>query len=148
MHGAGAGYIEKIIGEGIGCIEAIRTAPDPLFGGVNPEPIPKNMAAPLEYIKRKNFDLGVAIDGDADRIGAMRSDGRYITSGQIISMILLHFLEDKGLRGTVVKTISGTTLIERICERFNLKLFETPVGFKNIASLMLKEDILIGGEES
>ncbi|NQT91012.1 MAG: phosphoglucomutase/phosphomannomutase family protein [Candidatus Omnitrophica bacterium] len=148
MHGAGYGYIEEIL-KGTHCrIEAIRSKQDPLFGGVNPEPIPKNLQASRKHIMTKTFDLGIALDGDADRIGAIRPDGRYITSGEIISLILLHFLEDRHIYGTVVKTISGTTLIERICERFELKMYEVPVGFKYIARLMQKENILIGGEES
>lgn len=148
IHGTGAGYVERILKEAACNVEAVRDNPDPLFGGVNPEPIPKNLKLSTQLIKTKRFDLGVALDGDADRIGAIRPDGRYIFSGQIISLILLHFLEDRDKYGAVAKTISGTTLIERICESFGLKMFETPVGFKHISSLMLKEDILIGGEES
>ena len=148
MHGAGAGYIERILEGACGDVEAIRDKPDALFGGVNPEPIPKNLKASFDHIKMGRFDLGIALDGDADRIGAIRPDGRYIFSGKIISLILLHLLEDKHLNGPVAKTISGTTLIERICEKFGIKIFETPVGFKYISSLILKEEILIGGEES
>ncbi|MFH1867483.1 MAG: phosphoglucomutase/phosphomannomutase family protein [Candidatus Omnitrophota bacterium] len=148
MHGAGAGYIEAVLGKGISSIDIIRDQIDPMFGGVNPEPIPKNLGASLKHIKTKKFDIGVAIDGDGDRIGALRPDAKFITSGQIISLILLHFLEFKKLTGNVVKTISGTTLIERICKRFDLKLLEVPVGFKHISHFMLKENVLIGGEES
>jgi len=149
MHGAGVGYIERILGKGSSTnTEALRQTRDPLFGGVNPEPIPKNLKVSLDHIRTRAFDLGVALDGDGDRIGAIRPDGKYITSGQIISLLLLHLLEDKNLSGAVAKTISGTTLIERICQRYCLKMFETPVGFKHISSLMLKGGILIGGEES
>ncbi len=148
MHGAGAGYLEAVLGKLWTGIEIIRDNTDPLFGGVSPEPIPKNLEYSSKYIRKKKFDLSVALDGDADRIGALRPDGRFIASGQIISLILLHFIENRNLRGDVVKTISGTTLIEGICKRYNLTMFETPVGFKHISSLMLKENILIGGEES
>jgi len=147
MHGAGAGYLEKVLAKPNN-IEAVRNKVNPFFGGVNPEPIPKNLEFSVNRIKNKRFDLGVALDGDADRIGAIRPDGRYINSGEIVSLILLHLLEDRNLCGGVVKTISGTTLIERICERYDMKLFEVPVGFKYISALMLKENILIGGEES
>ena len=99
-------------------------------------------------MKKNKFHLGVALDGDADRIGALRSDGKFISSGETIALILLHFLEDRKLKGDVVKTISGTTLIEKICKKHDLTMFETPVGFKHISALMLKENILIGGEES
>ena len=147
MHGAGIGYFEAVL-RGAANVKAIRNTIDPLFGGVNPEPIPKNLEFSSKYIKQADFDLCVALDGDADRIGALRPDGTFITSGQIVSLILLHFLENRKLTGSVVKTISGTTLIERICQRYNLTMFETPVGFKYISALMLKENILIGGEES
>jgi len=148
MHGAGAGYIEAIL-EGSGVkLERSRGEVNPFFGGINPEPIPKNLKASIDYLKEKKFSLCVALDGDADRIGAIAPDGRYITSGQIISLLLLHFLEIRGVRGSVAKTISGTTLIERICEKFKLTMYELPVGFKYIAALMMKEDIIIGGEES
>ncbi len=148
MHGAGAGYLEAILGKPWPGIETIRGSIDPLFGGVNPEPIPKNLEYPSKYIRKKKFDLCVAMDGDADRIGALRPNGKFIESGQIISLILLHFIENRRLTGDVVKTISGTTLIERICDRYNLTMFETPIGFKHISALMLKENVLIAGEES
>lgn len=148
MHGAGAGYLEAILGKLWPGIESIRGNIDPLFGGVSPEPIPKNLGYTSRYIRKKRFDLSVALDGDADRIGALRPNGKFIASGQIISLILLHFIENRNLTGDVVKTISSTTLIEDICKRYDLTMFETPVGFKHISSLMYKENILIGGEES
>ena len=147
MYGAGIGYIETVLGK-YENLKSIRCETDPSFGGINPEPIPKNLGYSSEYIKKNKFDLCVALDGDADRVGALRPDGGFITSGQIVSLILLHFLENRKLTGAVVKTISGTTLIERICDKYNLTMFETPVGFKYISALMLKENILIGGEES
>jgi len=148
MHGSGAGYLEAILGKPWPGIETIRGSIDPLFGGVNPEPIPKNLEYPFKYIRKKKFDLCVAMDGDADRIGALCPNGKFIESGQIISLILLHFIENRRLTGDVVKTISGTTLIEKICNRYNLTMFETAVGFKYVSALMFKENVLIGGEES
>ena len=148
MHGAGVGCIEAVLGKLWPGIETVRRGVDPLFGGVNPEPIPTNLELSSDYMKKNKFHLGVALDGDADRIGALRSNGKFISSGETIALILLHFLEDRKLTGDVVKTISGTTLIEKICKKHNLTMFETPVGFKYISALMLKENILIGGEES
>jgi phosphomannomutase len=147
MHGSGIGYIESVLGNANN-ISAVRSNNDPLFGGINPEPIPKNLGFSASYLKRHDFALCVALDGDADRVGALRPNGEFITSGQIVSLILLHFLENRKLTGSVVKTISGTTLIDKICQRHNLTMYETPVGFKYISALMLKENILIGGEES
>jgi alpha-D-glucose phosphate-specific phosphoglucomutase len=147
MHGAGIGYIESVLGEA-DIIRPIRDNIDPLFGGISPEPIPKNLAYSSDYIKRSHLDICLALDGDADRIGAIRPDGCFLTSGQIFSIILLHFLENRRLQGSVVKTISSTTLIDRICQRYGLTVFETPIGFKYISALMLEKNILIGGEES
>lgn len=148
MHGVGAGYIEKLL-EGKGCrIAAMRAELDPLFGGNNPEPVPRNLKEFLKKAKVEKPHLAIALDGDADRIAACGADGEYLNSGQIISLILLHLLEYRQLKGIVVKTISGTNLIERIAEDFRLKLLETPIGFKHISKIMLQEDILIGGEES
>lgn len=148
MHGTGAGYIKQILkGTGLQITE-IRTERDAYFGNVNPEPIPQNLEATKEALKEKKFDIAIINDGDADRIGAMTSSGRYISAGQIMALLLLHFVEDRKWSGGVVKTISNTTLIELIAKKYNLKLYETPVGFKYVCSLMLKKDILIGGEES
>jgi len=147
MYGAGIGYIEAVLGRPAN-VQAVRCHDDPLFGGVNPEPILRNMRYSASYMKEKNFDLCLALDGDADRIGALGPGGRFITSGQIIALILLHLFQNRKLTGAVVKTISGTTLIEKICAKYGLTMFETPVGFKYISALMLKENVLIGGEES
>lgn len=148
MHGSGIGYIEKFLGNSRCKIEAIRNFDDPLFGGVNPEPIPKNLKLTVLYAKRRRSDLIIALDGDADRIGALSPDGVFISSGQVISLLLLHLLENKGKTGAVVKTISGTTLIEHICDKFKLDLIETPVGFKYISALIQKQRVIMGGEES
>ncbi len=148
MHGAAAGYLESVLEKPWPGIKALRDNKDALFGGVNPEPIPKNLKLASGYMKKNKFDLCVALDGDGDRIGALKPNGDPLTSGQIISLILLHLLEGRRLRGDVVKTISGTTLIEKICNDYDLTMFETPVGFKYVSALMLKENIMIGGEES
>ena len=148
MHGAGSGYIERLL-EGTGCrITAIRTEENTLFGGDSPEPIPRNLRVFLNIARVKKPYLAIALDGDADRIAACGSDGQYLNSGQIISLILLHLLEYRRLKGIAIKTISGTNLIEKIAKDFGLKLLETPIGFKHISKIMLQEDVLIGGEES
>ncbi len=148
MHGVGAGYIEKLL-KSSGCkITAMRTEKDPLFGGVSPEPVPKNLKDFLNRAKVEKPHLAIALDGDADRIAACGAEGEYLCSGQIISLILLHLLEYRKLKGAVIKTISGTDLIGKIAKDFKLELLETPVGFKHISQIMLRRDVLIGGEES
>jgi alpha-D-glucose phosphate-specific phosphoglucomutase len=148
MHGVGDGYIKEILKDTKIQITQMRADRDPLFGGVNPEPIPKNLEAVFREMKKGKYDIAIVNDGDADRIGAVTPRGTYMSAGLIMALLLLHFVEDKKWKGGVVKTISNTTLIERIAKKHNLKLYETAVGFKYICRLMLDEDILIGGEES
>jgi len=148
MHGVGDGYIKEILKDTKIKITQMRAGRDPLFGNVNPEPIPKNLNAVFQAMKNEKYDIAIVNDGDADRIAAVMPGGEYISAGQIMALLLLHFVEDKKWTGGVVKTISNTTLIERIAKKYKLRLYETPVGFKYICRLMLDEDILIGGEES
>ncbi|MBN1405837.1 MAG: phosphoglucomutase/phosphomannomutase family protein [Candidatus Omnitrophica bacterium] len=148
MYGTGTGYIEELLSRGKVKTTVIRNERNPSFGGVNPEPVPKNLEVFLKTAKKQRPDVAIALDGDADRIAAADARGRYLSSGEIISLILLHLLEYRRLKGTVVKTISGTSRIEKIAADFKLKLLEVPVGFKNISEIMLHEDVLIGGEES
>lgn len=148
MHGVGDGYIKEILSDTKIQITQMRTGRDPLFGGINPEPIPKNLEAVFHEMKKGKYDIAIVNDGDADRIGAVTPKGEFIGAGQIMALLLLHFVEDKKWTGSVVKTITNTTLIERITQKYKMKLHETPVGFKYICRLMLDEDVLIGGEES
>jgi len=150
MHGVGDGYIPEILKGTKIKITQIRTGRDTLFGGINPEPIPKNLEATFQAMKDKksNYDICIVNDGDADRIGAVTPGGKFMGAGQIMALLLLHFIEDRHWKGGVVKTVSNTTLIDLIAKKYGLKLYETPVGFKYICRLMLDEDILIGGEES
>lgn len=148
MHGVGDGYIKEILSGTKIQITQMRAGRDPLFGGVSPEPIPKNLGPVFEEMKKGRYDIAIVNDGDADRISAVTPKGEFIGAGQIMALLLLHFVEDKKWSGSVVKTVTNTTLIERIAKKYRMKLHETPVGFKYICRLMLDEDVLIGGEES
>lgn len=153
IHGSGGGYLEKALDwkrrEPQRCrVLSIRSRRDPLFGGVNPEPIAENMGALMEAVKRSGAKMGLCVDGDADRVGLVDDRGRYVTSHKILALLLRHFVRNRGQRGPVAKTISGTFLIDRMCERYDLELTETPVGFKHLGELILKRNYLIGGEES
>lgn len=148
MYGTGAGLLERVL-EGTKIkITTIHGERNPYFGGRNPEPIEHNLKELISIMKKGKYDIGLAIDGDADRIGAADEKGNFITSHQIMSLILLHFIEDKKMKGAVVKTISGTSLLTKIANKYKLKLYETPVGFKHICKIMREQDVLIGGEES
>ena len=148
MHGAGRGLLRDLFrANGIEC-EEIRGTRDPLFGGVNPEPIEPHVEALRRAILGSKFDAGFAFDGDADRIGAMDRDGTFITPHQIFAILLWHLAGTRKLAGDVAKTFSTTKMIDKIAAQFGRKVWETPIGFKYICDRMLESDILLGGEES
>ena len=148
MHGSAQGYPTELAGTyGLDLLE-IRNRFDPMFGGVNPEPIEKNLAALRQAVLENNACIGLATDGDGDRIGAVDADGRYITPYQIFCLLMKYLYEKKGLRGLVVQTLTLSEQVRRLSEKFGLETRQTPVGFKYVAEMMVKEDILIGGEES
>jgi phosphomannomutase len=148
MHGAGRGLLRDLFRRnGIEC-EEIRGQRDPLFGGVNPEPIEPHIEALRIAMLAGHYDAGFTFDGDADRIGAMDRDGTFVTPHQIFSILLWHLAGTRKLSGDVAKTFSTTKMIDKIAARFGRKVWETPIGFKYICDRMLEGDILLGGEES
>jgi phosphomannomutase len=148
MYGTGGNLLSELLKGSSIKVESIRNQPDPRFGGINPEPIPKNLSESIKIMSQDSYDICLVTDGDSDRIGAIIPGGRFLNPGWIISLLLLHFLKNRRQTGAVITTISNSSLIERIAKRYNLKLYETPVGFKHIARIMQEEDVLIGGEES
>lgn len=148
MYGSGRGVIKGIL-QGTGCeVKEIRGEMNPGFGGVHPEPIDKHLSALAGAISTHMGDFGLATDGDADRIGAMDERCNFVDPHKIMSLALCHLVETRGWSGPVVRTVSTTRMIDRLAQRYGLKVYETPVGFDHIATHMLREDILIGGEES
>lgn len=148
MHGGAMGYPAALAAEyGLDLIE-IRSVVNPSFGGVNPEPIARNLTALVQAVKQHQAVLGLATDGDGDRIGAIDADGRFINAHQIMALLTKYLVEKRGWTGGVAQTLTVSELVKRVAAKYNLKLYETPVGFKYIADLMLHHDILIGGEES
>lgn len=148
MHGAGGFWVESFLKGGALKAETIRAERDPLFGGVAPEPIDRNLAPLKARVKESGALVGLATDGDADRIGAVNEAGETMTMHEVVPLILLHLARRRGMKGGVVRTFSQSVLLKRIAAAHNLKLHETPIGFKYIADLMLREEILIGAEES
>ncbi len=148
MHGVGNRHIENLLAGGDIQVTTIRSERDERFGGSAPEPIPQNLGALIEQMKKGGFDLGVVTDGDADRVGAIRPGGEFISPGIILALILIHFVEDLKRTGSVVTTISNTALIYKVARKLGLKVHETPVGFKYVCEIMRRENVLIGGEES
>ena len=148
MNGVGATHIEDILKGGQIHIQTIRGARDITFGGYAPEPIPKNLVPSIQLMKKEGFDLAVATDGDADRVGAIRPGGEFVSPGIILSLIMIHMKEDLKKTGSVVTTVSNTALIYKVARKLGLKVHETPIGFKYVCDIMRRENVLIGGEES
>ena len=148
MHGSGRGVLAKIFADrGIEHI-AIRQDLNPLFPGINPEPIEPHVALLQQTVVKEKAHAGLATDGDADRIGAVAEDGTFVDSHKIFSILLRWLLERKKWPGDVVRAFNTTRMLDRIAARYGRKLHETSIGFKYIADLMMEREILIGGEES
>jgi phosphomannomutase len=148
MHGSAARWVEGFLSGGSLSVETIRDFRDPLFGGVNPEPIDQNLAPLKQRVVETGALVGLATDGDADRVGAVDEHGQTMTMHDVVPLLLLHLARARKMTGSVVVTVSQSVLTKRIANAMGLKLYETPIGFKYIADLMLKEDILLGAEES
>lgn len=148
MYGTADRLIEKILAETSYKVTTIHEHPDPLFGGLRPEPIEHNLGELRSLMMKGNFDIGLANDGDADRMGVVNPKGEFITTHQVFSLLLLHFVENRKWKGDVVKTLNVSSLIDKIAHKYRLTLFETPVGFKHICKIMKERNVLIGGEES
>ncbi len=148
MYGSGRGCVARLFDEAGIPYREIHSEHNPLFPGMNPEPIEPHVEGLRRAVAEGGFDVGFATDGDADRIGAIDRTGDFIDSHKIFSILLQHLTEDLGLRGEVVKTFSTTQMVDKLAAKHHLPLHITPIGFKYICELMLTRDILIGGEES
>lgn len=148
MYGTGNDYIAMLLKGGKCKVDTIHNEFNPAFGGINPEPIMPNLKELADRVKKAKYDIGIATDGDADRLGIVLPNGKLLTGHKVMTLLLVHLLEDRSMTGGVVQTLCGTVLINKICEKYNLKKYETPVGFKYICELMISEDILVGGEET
>jgi len=148
MYGTGRGVVAGLFQEaGIPCVE-IRAEADPLFGGINPEPIEPHIRALQETVVAHKCDAGLVTDGDADRIGAVDEHGVFVDPHKIFSLILRWILERKDWPGDVTRAFNTTSMLDRICAKYGRKLYEHGIGFKYVCDLMLEKDILMGGEEA
>jgi phosphomannomutase len=148
MYGAGIGYFKTLLNSGAIEVIEINGERNPLFPGINPEPIMANLNNLSSMVKKEGASIGLAVDGDADRIGIIDENGEFITQLQVFALLCLYLLEIRGERGAIVKTTTMTSMLYRLGELFDVPVFETTVGFKYIAPIMLAKNALIGGEES
>lgn len=148
MYGSGRGAIGEMLARGRTRLLNIRHEMNPGFGGIHPEPIERHLGLLMSTIQAGHWHVGLATDGDADRIGAVDANGRFVDPHRIFALVLRYLLEKRKLRGYVVRTVSTTRMIDRIAGQYGLSTIETPVGFNHIADLMLAHDVVMGGEES
>ncbi|MCU0329731.1 MAG: phosphoglucomutase/phosphomannomutase family protein [Candidatus Kapabacteria bacterium] len=145
MHGAGIGFLQRVLP---GIVE-IHGDYNPSFGEIDhPEPIAECLRPLMEAVRAQKADIGIATDGDADRVGAVDEYGNYVDPHRVFMLLMKYLYEDKKRRGAVVKTVSLTSMVDAYCESKGIKVHLTPVGFKHVAKLMNEEKIVIGGEES
>jgi phosphomannomutase len=148
MYGAGRVYLRKLLEEA-GCrVVELRSEMNPGFNGIHPEPIARHLGPLMDEMLTGEHWIGLATDGDADRIGAVDPTGRFIDPHAIMALLIEHLVNERGLSGSVVKTVSTTQMLNRLALRYALPIYETPVGFNHICDYMLTEPVLIGGEES
>ncbi len=149
MHGAAATGLERLLGVGI---TELRGNRDPLFGGGSPEPLPRNLREIIDKLAQSAnlapLRVGLVFDGDSDRVAAIDGRGNFLSTQNLIPILIEHLAGKKGMRGEIVKTVSGSDLIPKLASLYGLSVFETPIGYKYIADRMLTTPVLIGGEES
>lgn len=148
LFGVGAGCFEELLARTTCKVTTLNGEHDVLFGGINPEPIDKNYTRSRNFLRRHPHDICLVTDGDADRVGGMNGRGDAISTHQIICLLLHHVTENRKGRGRVVKALTATSMVDKMCAAYGLPLVETGVGFKYICAEMLKGDVLLGAEES
>jgi phosphomannomutase len=148
MYGAGATWIPRLLAGGRIRVTEIHSERNPYFGGVNPEPIPPNVNEALAAIVDGRADMGLFLDGDADRSGAADERGVFITTLQVFALLMYYLAEHRGLRQPVVKTVNETSMAERLGEHYGIPVYEVPVGFKYVGPKMIETGAMMGGEES
>jgi len=148
MYGAGQGLMDKVLAQAGCAVDTIHNFRDTLFGGSYPDPSEKHLAELRDRVLKSEADLGLALDGDADRFGAIDHDGTYITANQVLSLVAVHLLKNRGVEGCLVRTVATTHLLDEIARDYGIEVVETPVGFKYIAQVMMERAVVVGGEES
>ena len=148
MYGTGRGYLDAFLEDAGAKLTVFHGHPDPLFGGHHPEPNAEGMAEVSKFVRSGKAQLGLGLDGDADRFGIVDKDGTWLTPNQILALALYHLKKNRGWTGAVVRTVPTSHQVDAVAELLGVQLHETPVGFKYIGALMETEPIIVGGEES
>ncbi len=148
LYAASIGYFDKLLDiHGIK-YESLHMFHDVNFGGGMPEPKPKYLKELIEKVKQTPNSVGFANDGDSDRFGVINENGEYVSPNEIIAILLIHLIKNKGFKGSLVKTVGASSLLNEVAEKLNVEVIETAVGFKHVGEAMRKYNPIIGGEES
>src|SRR3989339_3670 len=148
LYGTGRDYLDLFLTESCKKVVVFHDYRDAYFGGGSPEPNKERLGELDAAIKKEKLDIGLATDGDADRYGIIDRDGTFITPNEILSLLMVYLKKSRGWNGCVVRTVATTHLVDALAEKYGIPVRETPVGFKYIGEVMLKESMIIGGEES
>jgi phosphomannomutase len=148
LFGSASGYFPRLLGGGKTQLIELHGERNPYFGGVNPEPIPPNIDEFLARIPKERADVGLAVDGDADRAGLADEQGNFVTTLTTYALLMWYLIEVRKLRQPVVKTVNMTSMIDRLGQKYGVPVYEVPVGFKYIGPKMLETGAMMGGEES
>jgi phosphomannomutase len=148
MYGTGRGYLDKLLIDSGAKVTVFHDHLDPLFGGHHPEPNAEGMAEVRRFVRSGKAQLGLGLDGDADRFGIVDKDGTWLAPNQILALALYHLKKNRGWTGAVVRTVPTSHQVDAVAGLLGVKVHETPVGFKYIGALMESEPIIVGGEES
>jgi alpha-D-glucose phosphate-specific phosphoglucomutase len=148
MYGTGRGYLDKLLEENGAKVTVFHNELNPLFGGHHPEPNAEGMAEVSRFVRNGKAQVGLGLDGDADRFGIVDKDGTWLTPNQVLALALYHLKKNRGWTGAVVRTVPTSHQVDAVAQLLGVKVHETPVGFKYIGALMESEPIIVGGEES
>jgi phosphoglucomutase len=148
MYGTGRGYLDTLLEDAGAKVTLFHAERDPLFGGHHPEPNAEGMAEVSKFVRSGKAQIGLGLDGDADRFGIVDKDGTWLTPNQVLALALYHLKKNRGWTGALVRTVPTSHQVDAVAELLGVKVHETPVGFKYIGALMESEPIIVGGEES
>ncbi len=148
LYGTGRDYLDTLLREAGCSVMVLHGTRDPLFGGRSPEPSEENLAELSELLQKGKFDIGLAVDGDADRFGIVDTDGTYINPNQVLALVLDYLCRTRGWKGGAARSIATSHLIDAVAKKHGIEVYETGVGFKFIGDLLVQGKIIFGGEES
>jgi alpha-D-glucose phosphate-specific phosphoglucomutase len=148
LFGVGAGCFEELLAGTTCRVTTLNGQHDPYFGGINPEPVKQNYRLSSGWLRRHPHDICLVTDGDADRVGGMDGRGGYLSTHQLIALLLNHYIRNRTEKGRVIKALTTTSMIDKMCAVHGLQLAEVPVGFKHICGEMVNGGVMLGGEES